>query len=192
MPESRNPIRPILIVDDEEHALNSFNFSLAMSGYDNTLLCQDGRNVFSMLGEQEVELVILDLLMPHVSGREILSRLVEDHPDVPVIVVTGVNDVGTVVECMREGAFDYLLKPIDRGLLVASVRRALELGALRRQNAMLSERLVADTLEHPEAFSKIITINKQMLAIFRYCEVIAPGNHPVLISGETEPAPCTS
>ena len=65
--------------------------------------------------------MLLDLWMPHVSGEELLQKITADYPDVPVIVVTGADDVETAVRCMRQGAFDYIVKPVEKSRLVSSV-----------------------------------------------------------------------
>jgi two-component system, NtrC family, nitrogen regulation response regulator GlnG len=86
---------------------------------------------------------------------------------------------------MQAGAIDYLVKPVEASRLVASVRRALEVRALRAELLSLKERLLTDTPHHREAFAEIITQSKTMHAIFRYIEAIARSPQPVLITGET-------
>ncbi|HLA39046.1 MAG TPA: sigma-54 dependent transcriptional regulator [Candidatus Glassbacteria bacterium] len=179
------PRRPILIVDDEPATLRSFDVAMAASGFSNTLLCQDPRQVFPLLEKQEVELVLLDLVMPHLSGSEILARLNRDYPSLPVIMVTGLGEVSTVVQCMKQGAFDYVQKPADADRLVPSVRRAIEVRELELENLRLRQHILGAELEDPDAFSQIITRSDKMRSVFSYCEAIAGGVHPVLVSGET-------
>lgn len=182
----QNPRLPIMVVDDESAALKSFAFALNSLGWDNILPIQDSREVLPLLSRQEVEMLILDLTMPGVSGTEILQSVSSDHPEIPVIVATGLNDVKVAVECMKMGAADYLLKPVERGRLGAAVTHVLEMRALKRQNRMLKERLLSETgLEHPEAFEAMITRNLRMLAVFRYLEAVAASREPILITGET-------
>lgn len=185
MTTGRFPLHPILLVDDEPHALESFDVALKSSGLGNTLRCQDSRRVVPLMREQEIDLVLLDLLMPHQSGEEVLEEVLREFPNVPIIMVTGVSEVDSVVSCMRQGAFDYVLKPIDKDRLIPSVRRAIEVRGLRRENAMLTQRVLSDDLERPEAFSSIISCSRSMHSLFQYCEAIAGGHHSVLISGET-------
>ena len=185
MTESRYPERPILLVDDDINTLNSFSIVLRAQGISNVITCQDPREVQGILNHQEVEVVLLDMVMPELSGRDLLARLTEDHPDLPVIMVTGVNEVETAVECMRGGAFDYILKPVKKERLYASVCRALEVRSLRRENADLTRRILTHELDMPEAFTDILTLSPRMQAIFQYCEAIAAGRQPVLITGET-------
>ncbi|MEW6593603.1 MAG: sigma-54 dependent transcriptional regulator [Thermodesulfobacteriota bacterium] len=179
------PPHPILLVDDEAHTLASFDIALRSNGLTNILRCQDSREVETLLKAHEVEVLLLDLMMPHRSGQEILAQASRDYPDLPVIIVTGVNDVGTAVQCIQRGAFDYVLKPVEAERLLPSIGRALEIRRLRRENSELSNRFLADTLAHPEAFAAIVTGHPKMQAVFRYCEAVASGQQPVLISGET-------
>ncbi len=179
------PHHPILLVDDEPHALASFDIALRSQGISNTVRCQDSREVAPLLEKQEVEVILLDLMMPHVSGQEILTHIARTNPDIPVIIVTGVNEVETAVQCIRDGAFDYVLKPVDGERLITSINRAIEMRSLRRENSRLNSRFFDSSLNNPEVFKDIITANDQMQTMFRYCEAIAEGQQPVLISGET-------
>ncbi|MBI5252519.1 MAG: sigma-54-dependent Fis family transcriptional regulator [Desulfomonile tiedjei] len=179
------PYSPILIVDDEIHAVKSFELALRSDGFNNIVPCSDSPKVYEILQSTEIELMLLDVLMPDLSGEEILSRAVMEFPQIPVIMVTGVNDVETAVRCMQKGAFDYVLKPVEKERLLPSVRRGIEVRQLKRENAKLARHLFSESPEHPEEFSKIVTRNRKMRAIFKYCEAIAAGSHPVLITGES-------
>jgi DNA-binding NtrC family response regulator len=86
---------------------------------------------------------------------------------------------------MRAGAFDYLIKPVDKSRLITTIRRAFELVDMRNENDRLKEYLFKDRLERPELFDRIITRNRAMLAVFQYIEAIARTPMPVLIMGET-------
>ncbi len=185
MPMTRFPSCPILIVDDEKQALVSFDMALRSIGMNNIFRCSDSREVLSILSEHEIEIVLLDLIMPHLSGEELLPRITREFPEVPVIVVSGVNEVDTAVKCLKQGAYDYIVKPVEREPLAANLRRAVEARGLRRENTLLSRRFLNDTLERPEVFSGIVTSDKTMRTIFQYCEAVAPGSEPVLVSGET-------
>ena len=179
------PVRPILMVDDEVDLQKSFAFILREAGIDNLLSCSDSREVEALLGKHELEAVLLDLNMPHLSGRDLLPIIVRNHPDVPIIVVTGVDEVKTAVQCMRGGAFDYLVKPVDEDALLAAVRRAVDVREMRRENTLLKEHLLNVELAHPEAFAGIITNDRAMQALFQYIEAVAVSSHPILITGET-------
>jgi DNA-binding NtrC family response regulator len=123
--------------------------------------------------------------MPHVDGHRLLDNVSSEHPDVPVIIVTGAVDVETAVQCIKKGAFDYILKPVEEERIVTAVNRAIAFQELKRENQSLRRHMLHDNLEYPDAFRRIVTGNKKMLALFQYVESIAVTSQPVLIQGET-------
>ncbi|HEX2062529.1 MAG TPA: sigma 54-interacting transcriptional regulator, partial [Thermoanaerobaculia bacterium] len=175
----------ILVVDDEETVLNGVRRNLRAEGFENVLMCRDPRDVEPLLDAEAVSLILLDLMMPHISGRELLERIVASHPEIPIIVVTAEQDIRTAVDCMKAGAYDYLVKPAAGPELIAVIVRALEHRELREENARLRTKLLQRELARPEQFDAIITVDPAMLGLFAYLEVIATGSNPVLISGET-------
>ena len=183
--ETTFPAFPILLVDDEEQALLSFEMALRAVNINHFVRCQDSREVIPLLKEGEVELIILDLRMPYLSGDELLPLINSDFPEIPVIVITGANDVDTAVKCMKLGAFDYMVKPVERSRLVGGVKRAVELRELQRENRLLKAHVLSDRLEHPEAFSELVTCSLSMRSIFQYIEAVASSPRPLLITGET-------
>ncbi len=180
-----SPDLPVLLVDDDSAALKANERALASAGITNILPCQDPRTVPDLLRSQDFSLVLLDLCMPRLSGEDLLPSIVNIRPEVPVVIVTASNEVDTVVRCMRAGAYDYLLKPVERARLIPVVRRAIELRYLRSEVDILRDSRHDGVLKSPEAFSSIVTNNAEMLAIFRYCESIAKSLWPVLVTGET-------
>jgi DNA-binding NtrC family response regulator len=182
---TRNPQAPVLVVDDEEQALVATDLTLRSEGITNVVTCRDSRLVPARLAGGEWSAVLLDLSMPHLTGAELLPRIVQEHPEVPVIVVTANADLDTAVQCMREGAFDYLVKPVEDARLVSAVRHALEMRQARRENERLARALQTDGLERPEAFAAIVTTSPSMHGVFRYVEAIAATPFPVLVTGET-------
>lgn len=185
MMTSLYPQLPVLMVDDEAQALNSFEMVLRSASMNHLIRCQDSRNVIAIFSSQEIEVVMLDPSMPHVSGEELLSMVTKGYPEVPVIVITGSNDVDTAVACMKTGAFDYMVKPVEKSRLISGVKRAIELRELQRENKSLRAHVLSDRLEHPEAFSEIITNSPTLRSIFQYIEAISSSPQPVLITGET-------
>lgn len=179
------PPNPILIVDDEAAILLSVDTALQMAGLNNVMTCQDSRQVMNLLGSRQIEVLLLDLTMPHIDGRELLEQINQAFPEIPVIIVTGTVEVDTAVQCMKSGAFDYVVKPVEDERLVSAVHRAMAFRELKRENLALKQHILSDTLQQPEAFAEIITRDKKMLAIFQYVESIAQTSQPVLIRGET-------
>lgn len=176
---------PVLLVDDEAQLLHSASLVLRSSGIGAVKTLEDSRQVMPLLAEQSVGVMVLDLSMPHISGQVLLEQVAATYPDLPIILMTATNDLETAVQCMQAGAIDYLVKPVEKNRLVSSVKRAMEIRALRAEVLSLKEHFLADTLRHPDVFAEIITQSKAMQAIFRYLEAIGPSPQPVLISGET-------
>jgi DNA-binding NtrC family response regulator len=175
----------ILVVDDEEAVLNAVRRTLRAEGFDSVLMCRDPRDVEPLLEAEPVALILLDLMMPHITGRELLARLAASHPEIPVVVVTAEQDIRMAVDCMKVGAYDYLIKPAAAPELMAVIERALQHRELRDENAHLRSKLLQAELSRPEQFDGIITVDPAMFGLFAYLEVIASGSNPVLISGET-------
>ena len=170
METAEYPSLPILLVDDEENLLLSFDTVLRSNGINNIICCSDSRRAKFTLEQQQIGLILLDLFMPHVSGEQILEAVSRDYPDIPVIIITGVDAVNTAVKCIKMGAFDYMVKPVEAGRLLTSVIRALEFRELRFENSSLKEQIIANKIVNPDAFSQIITSNKTMFSIFQYSE----------------------
>jgi len=157
------PANPILLVDDEEHFLLSAELTMSSNGIKNIETCKDSTNVMDLLETKEYSLVVLDVNMPHLSGLDLLPAIVNKYPGIPVIVITAMNDVESAVFC----------------------RRGLELTEIRSENEMLKQSLLNSNIEHPDAFSEIITRCSTIESIFRYIEAIGQTALPVLVTGET-------
>jgi len=185
MSEIPYPELPILLVDDEEQFLLSAGFTLNSLGITNVVECSDSRKVTHMLSEKRFSAIVLDINMPHISGQELLQIISGEYPSIPVIMLTAVNEVETAVACMKEGALDYLVKPVTDNALLTSINRAIEFWRIRNENTLLKKYLLSDDLEHPEAFNEIVTKNSSMRSIFQYLEAISPTPLPVLITGDT-------
>lgn len=181
------PVRPppVLLVDDDPEFLFSSETMLRASGIGPVRTVADSRMVMPLLAETEIAVIVLDLSMPHLPGEELLMSIRAEYPQIPVIVLTGVNEVDTAVSCMRKGAFDYLVKPVESSRFVSDVRRAMEMRELQEEVSSLKERILSGRMEAPETFSGIVTNSPKMFAIFRYLEAVARSSQPVLITGET-------
>ena len=180
-----NPGLPVMVVDDEAAILFSIDTSLRMAGLNNIITCNDSRKVMDILSRQQIEIMLLDLTMPYLNGEDLLGKIISEFPEIPIVIITGTVEVETAVRCMKTGAFDYVVKPLEESRLITAVKQALSFKELKRENLALKECILSDALEHPEAFSDIITNNKQMLSLFKYVETIASTSQPILITGET-------
>ena len=141
---NKYPSSPILIVDDEEQVLFSIDAALKMAGFTNTLQCKDSREVDKLLSEQTFSAVLLDLVMPYVSGNELLCFINKNYPDVPVLIITGLNDIERAAECLTTGVYDYFIKPFDKTKLISSVRRTIEYQQVRNENKLMKDLLLSD------------------------------------------------
>ena len=177
--------RPILIVDDEPEILVAVDTSLRMAGLSNILTISDAREVIRMMEHQIPRLVLLDLNMPHINGTRLLQIIRKTWPRIPVIILTGAIDVETAVHCMKIGALDYVVKPVEEARLLAAVSQALDGEILFGDDKKGIPGEGSPRVKHPEAFSHIITRDRKMHSLFQYVESIAPSSQPVLVYGET-------
>ncbi len=124
----------ILVVDDEDAIREIVSSMLSAAGYKCTQACS-GLDALSVLETQgEFELMLSDLMMAELDGIGLLERSKEKFPDMPVVMVTAVHDISVALAAIRNGAYDYLLKPFEREQLMATVRRALENRRLKLEN----------------------------------------------------------
>ena len=179
------PALPVLLIDDEENFLFAVTTSLEMAGIDNVISCSDSRLMDGLLSRESYSCVVLDLSMPFRSGWDLLPEIVREQPLAPVVVITAADRVDMAVRCMKAGAFDYIVKPVDDTRLVASVQRAVDYGEVKIENSLLKAKLFSPALRHSEAFDRIITRSESMYGIFKYIEAISSTGLPILIVGET-------
>lgn len=179
------PSDPILVIDDEEAILLSVDTILQLAGMNNVRTCSDSRQAMAIVEQRPPSVIFLDLNMPDLNGEAILDQITGQYPHIPIIIITGRIDAETAVLCMKSGAFDYIVKPVDENRLIASVKKSLQYSELHQENQALKEQLRQNRLANPEAFADIITDSAKMMALFGYIESIASTAEPVLIRGET-------
>lgn len=183
--EMKFPNKPILIVDDEEQFLYSINLTLNANGINNVMTCTCGKAAQEYLSQMEFSVIVLDIKLPDMRGTDLLDVVNESCPDVPVIMMTAVNQADVAVECMKKGAIDYLVKPFEEDKMIRILKNAISQRELRGENEALKSYLLGSGLKKPEAFKMIVTDNKKMYALFQYVEAIASTPFPVLITGDT-------
>ena len=124
----------ILVVDDEE-TIREIVSSMLSGAHFKTCQAASGIEALALLESgEEFDLVLSDLMMPEMDGIALLERAKERYPDMPIVMVTAVHDIQVALQALRNGAYDYLLKPFEREQLLATVRRALEKRRLQREN----------------------------------------------------------
>jgi two-component system, NtrC family, response regulator HydG len=172
------PIK-VLVIDNEAAHAEAMADSLSRTGYDCTV-ADSGRRGADLLERDSFEIVVSDLKMPEVGGLEILARSKELLPDAEVVLVTGHGTIESAVEAMQQGAFNYLLKPLDLKQLRAVVDKAATSHYLRRANAELQRRL-----DETFGFEGVIGNSPQMHDVISRLQRIAPTDATVLIQGDT-------
>ncbi len=146
---AKMPAERILIVDDEEAIREVVHSMLSMAGYQ-CRQAASGLEALAVLETEEFELMLSDLMMADLDGIGLLERAKERYPDMPVVMVTAVHDISVALAALRNGAYDYLLKPFEREQLLAATRRALENRRLKIENRAYQtnlESLVASRTE---------------------------------------------
>ncbi|MFO7913792.1 MAG: sigma-54 dependent transcriptional regulator [Desulfotignum sp.] len=177
--------KPILVVDDEPEILVAVDTTLRMAGFDNIITINDARDVIRHMEREIPGLILLDLNMPHINGGRLLKIIRKTWPRIPVIVLTGTIEVDTAVQCMKIGAMDYVVKPVEEERLVAAVKQALAMEETGEAGKKPLHQDLFAQIKNPAAFRHIITQDRKMHSIFHYVEAIAPSLQPVLICGET-------
>jgi DNA-binding NtrC family response regulator len=178
-------VQRIVLIDDDSDFLAGMKRVLMVNGFRTVSAFTSAVDAVEFLEKSEAALILLDMVMPGISGRDLLPRLLDKYPDTPVVISSAVNEVDNVVSCMKTGAYDYLVKPIDTTRLLQVVGNALRLHTLNRENRRLKDYLLGTPLSSPEQFARIITRNEKMKAIFKLIETFASTMRPILITGET-------
>ena len=175
----------ILICDDDQPTAELYASILEAAGWENLMVRTDPREVMPLLAEHEVTVILLDLYMPEITGKELLEQISAEYPEIPVLILTLEDNVDTAVECMKIGAFDFMSKPVDPNKLATSVGLAEQMRGLRTQVEILSRRKHSVSLKQPAIFESIITASDVMYRLFEYVEAIAPSPTAALITGES-------
>ncbi len=169
----------ILIVDDESNARNALAEILREEGY----ACEtaaDGFKGLGRFGEFEPDLVLTDLKMPGMDGVELLTKVRERSPGLPVVVMTAFGAVDTAVLAMRNGAIDYLTKPINTDELLIVIERAMAENRLRRETQDLRKRL-----DERYRFENVVGAAPAMQQIFKIAAQVAQSRATILLAGES-------
>ncbi len=184
-PGKQERAQRVLLVDDDAGFLEEARRALHTHDITGITTLQDSSQVFQELATGTYSVVILDWVMPGLSGADLLPEIIRQHPYLPVIILTGVNDLENVVNCIKQGAYDYITKPLDANRLVSIVQKAFTTEELASQNRKLTGYLQGQPLENPECFSSIITCNDRMQSLFKIIEAMRYSRQPILITGET-------
>ena len=176
---------PILVVDDDEGLLLSIKATLMSSGISEPALLSDSRDALKLVRKHDFKLILLDLMMPHLSGLEVLEKIKNEFPDTECVIVSASDEIATAVQAMSLGASDYLVKPLNSEKLIAMVHRTLEKHNLRDELARFGRKKVFSELRHPEVFAGMVAEDESMALVFHQVEAVAGTDYSVVIEGES-------
>jgi DNA-binding NtrC family response regulator len=174
-----------LIVDDDIGLLSSIKATLVSSGMPEPALVSDSRRVIELIRKHNFMLVVLDLIMPHIGGMELLQQIKEEFPDIECVIVTAIDEVSSAVQAMKFGAYDYLIKPLNSEKLIIVINRALERYNLRHGLALFERKQSFSDLKNPPAFNAMIAEAESMALVFHQVEAAAPSDYNIVITGES-------
>ena len=179
-PKAQRSTHPkLLIADDERHIAEGLQMLLGEEGYD-VATASDGNEAWEKVRSGEFGLVLADLKMPGLDGLELFARMREEQIDSEIIIITGKGTVTSAVEAMRNGAYDYLTKPLDLERLKVLIPRALEKYQVKTANRDLQQRLESLT-----RYGEMLGQSDEMRRIYNMIDAVAPSNASVLIVGES-------
>ncbi len=175
----------IIVIDDEPDFLDSVRRGLITSGFKDIRIESDSLKAAAAFEDGEAyDIALIDITMPGMDGIELLGVIRHNSPATECIMVTAVDEVRVAIQCLRKGAYDYLVKPLSKEDLVSSLNRALERKRLVDLLDIGKLRTIPK-LENTEAFRRIITRSEKVLRILKEAELHASGDVPVLITGDT-------
>jgi two-component system response regulator PilR (NtrC family) len=170
----------ILIVDDEEVLRDVLDAVLRREGFE-IVMAASGEEALSVLdGDENIDLVILDIMLPGISGIDTLRAVRISNPNLPVIVITAFSSIDGAIEAMKHGAFHYIPKPFKNEEVVLTVNKALEQRRLTRENEQLREEL-----SEKYAFANIIGKSEPMKKVYDLIRLAAPSRSNILVAGES-------
>ena len=169
----------LLVIDDEKNIREGLADFLKMDGYD--VVCAiDGDEGWKRFCNGDIDLVITDLKMQGLGGEELMHRILAQSPGFPVIILTGHGSIEGAVAAMRDGAWDFLSKPVDLDHLSLIIKRALE-----NRELFFRHRRMEEELERRDKFKSIIGNSRNMREVFDTMSKAAPTKASILITGES-------
>jgi two-component system nitrogen regulation response regulator NtrX len=175
-------MKTVLVVDDDKAIRSTIKMILNYDGFE-THFVGDGPSALEAVGERTFDLILLDIKMPGMDGLEVLQKIKEKKPEIPVVMISGHGTVETAVEATKGGAFDFLEKPLDRNRLLVVARKATEQKALATELKTIKDeyRKIKQEIEEKETILGESPKIKEVLAAI---ELVAPTDARVLITGE--------
>lgn len=169
----------ILIIEDNPTLQGVLREILEPLG-EEVISAYTGEEGLKILKEEDIDLVLLDLMLPKISGLEVLDQIKKDFESIPVIVITAYASIDTAIDAMKRGAFHYIPKPFKNEEILIQVKKALEQRALIEENIRLKEALLSKY-----SFENIIGKSPDLQRVFELIKMAAPSNSNILITGES-------
>jgi DNA-binding NtrC family response regulator len=169
----------VLVVDDDQSIRESFEYHLGRAGYQ-VSLADSAESALGMLATVDPGVVITDIRMPGMDGLDLLRQIRSAVPEIDVLVITAHEDMQSASRAMREGAYDYLVKPLDLDRIEALVERCFRDRKLRHRSRQLAEEAA-----EPYALDQLVGRDPRMIDIYKLIGTLADNPAPVLIQGET-------
>ncbi|MCD4719925.1 MAG: sigma-54 dependent transcriptional regulator [Desulfobacula sp.] len=169
----------ILIVDDEKNYPMIIGELLQEEGY-TSLTASSGMEALDILNNELIDLVLTDVKMPGMSGIQLLEKIKEINPDIPVIIMTAHGSVEKAVDAMHKGAYTFILKPFENQALIAHIAKAISVYRIVQENSILR-----DAISSRYSFDNIIGKSKPMQEIYEIIKKVAPSNASFLVEGES-------
>jgi DNA-binding NtrC family response regulator len=176
---------PVLIVDDDEGLLLSMKATLVSSGLPEPALISDSRRVMELVRRHDFDLILLDLMMPYLSGLEVLETIKTEFPTLECVVISAVDEVPAAVKAMSLGASDYLVKPLSSEKLTLLIQGVLKKHDLRQELAAYGRKKLFSNLKQPAAFADLVAEDEAMALVFHQVEAVAGTDYSVVINGES-------
>ncbi len=174
--------RTILVADDEKNIRNGLSLALEDEGY-RVFTAADGEEAWAMLTKEDIDLLITDLRMPKLSGNELLKRVSGAYPTMPVVILTGHGTIESAVDAMRNGAVDFLTKPLNLDRLYVLLKRAFSNLELSDQNKQLKKEL--EQLRKESSYNRIVGKSAPMSRLMETVKQVADAQASVLVTGES-------
>jgi DNA-binding NtrC family response regulator len=169
----------ILVLDDEEVLQDILTLLIRKDGHQ-PFSALSGEDGLVLLEREEIDLVLLDLMLPGMHGMEVLREIRRRQPDVVVVVITAFSSIESAIDAMREGAFHYIPKPFKNEEVLLTVRKGLEQRRLTAENRSLKEQL-----RQRFAFDNIIGKSKPMQQVYELIQLAAPSRSNIMVLGES-------
>jgi len=169
----------ILVLDDEEVLQDILTMLIRKDGHQ-PFSAMSGEEGLALLEREEIDLVLLDLMLPGMHGMEVLREIRKNQPDVVVVVITAFSSIESAIDAMREGAFHYIPKPFKNEEVLLTVRKGLEQRRLTSENRSLKEQL-----RQRFAFDNIIGKSKPMQQVYDLIQLAAPSKSNIMVLGES-------